>query len=252
MSTPLVDRARVQALQEGGYPVHKRHIAHIMRWYPAVLDHTVLDLGSGTGRFITQVVEAGGICIGVEPSQELIDESLARAQSLGMTIDVRRGTGEEMPFDDEAFGFVNMAEVIEHVQDPEKTLQEVYRVLKPGGGAYMSVPNRFGFYDPHYHVYFVNWLPRMLATPFLRIFGKEKDFSHGAQNIGMQRLDEMHYFTYGAIKKLSKKIGFGVLDTREEKLRSMLPRGVRMLGLLVYRLARPLYFNTFHVGLVKR
>ena len=145
-----------------------------------------------------------------------------------------------------------MAEVIEHVSDPERVLREVFRVLMPGGGVYLSVPNRYGWYDPHYHAYFVNWLPRFLAHPFLRLINKEKNLEE-SDGAGMQRLDTMHYYTYGGISHLVRSIGFTAIDIRKQKIRAMrISKWRRMFYACVYPLVRPVYFDTFHVGLIKK
>ena len=48
--------------------------------------------------------------------------------------------GVTMPFEDNAFDTVMATEVLEHCPDPEITLKEIYRVLKPGGVLFFTVP----------------------------------------------------------------------------------------------------------------
>ena len=231
------------------YPPHKRHLAHILKWYPDALKGKMLDLGSGAGSFLIQAASAGADIVGVEPSQELIDASLERAQAEGLRLEVQKGTGERLPFRDGSFRFINMAEVIEHVDDPEAVLREAHRVLESGGGAYVSVPNRFGMYDPPVHMHLINWLPRAVAAPLLRIAGTE---SGEPVHFGRQRLADMHYYTFGAFARLARSIGFRVIDTRQSKLRDMPLSPVRrLLYRIAYRAARPFYFDTFHLGLIK-
>jgi len=223
-----------------------------MEWYPDLLGGKILDLGSGTGKFLTQIAEVGGDAIGIEPSQRHIDASRELARSLNVSVEVQKGKGESLPFSDETFGFVNMAEIIEHVDNPERVLGEVFRVLKTGGGAYMSVPNRLGLYDPHYHTYAVNWLPRSMAPLFLKLSGKEKQYAHESDDIGAQRLEAMHYYTFSGIQHLCRQIGFTVIDIRDHKIRSMDLSNIRCaIYVAAYKIARIFYFNTFHVGLVK-
>jgi len=51
--------------------------------------------------------------------------------------------GENLPFPDAFFEIVVMDEVIEHLLEPGKTLEEVMRVLKPGGYLLITTPSRF-------------------------------------------------------------------------------------------------------------
>ena len=81
----------------------------------------------------------------------------------------------------------------------------------------LAAINRFAFNDPHYHARFVNWLPRRLALPYLRLAGIVKDNSRFADR---QSLAEMHYYRYGELKKLFARQGFAqFLDSGEMKLK---------------------------------
>jgi ubiquinone/menaquinone biosynthesis C-methylase UbiE len=50
--------------------------------------------------------------------------------------------GFRLPIGDQAFDFVSLIDVIEHFEDPTGVLQEVYRVLKPGGVVLITTPNK--------------------------------------------------------------------------------------------------------------
>lgn len=55
-------------------------------------------------------------------------------------------TAEQLPFEDHTFDVVCSFETIEHLDHPELFLQEIRRVLKPGGNIILSCPN-----DPYYY-----------------------------------------------------------------------------------------------------
>lgn len=208
---------------------------------------SVLDVGSGRGNFCLEMARRGFQVSGVEINPAYIREAQMKAHQAGMALDIREGRAEQLPYSDNAFDFANCAEVTEHVDDPEKVCREIFRVLKPGGRAYISFHNRFGIYDYHYHQFGINWMPRAWTEPVLQFLGKQKD--DGV--MGRQKLTTMHYFTFGQVKLLLGGIGFTVEDIREEKIRSKFG-AISPLMLIAYRLVlRPLYFNTFHV-LVKK
>jgi len=50
------------------------------------------------------------------------------------------GALDEMPIDDEIFDAVLCTQVLEHLEWPRESVKEIYRVLKPGGKLYMTVP----------------------------------------------------------------------------------------------------------------
>ncbi|MBI2474673.1 MAG: class I SAM-dependent methyltransferase [Candidatus Taylorbacteria bacterium] len=227
------------------------HLDHLKEWRPGILKDKILDLGSGRGSFLIDVKKQGGNAIGIETSQNYIELSHAGAKEAGVEIEVKAAVGEHLPFENDQFDFINMAEVIEHVENPATVLAETYRVLSNNGAVYMSVPNRFGMRDQHYGIYGINWMPRSLAMRLLTVFRAHKDYST-ENEIGCQRLDSMHYFTLRAIVKLCQKSGFECSDIRLQKiLAGKQPSLKSKLLSLIYRFARLFYFDSFHLKLSK-
>ena len=70
-----------------------------------------------------------------------------------------------LPFRDSVFSLVVASHVLEHLDDPERALREIYRVLKPGGIAHVRVPNFMSVNaraDPsHKHIFNIIKLIRM-------------------------------------------------------------------------------------------
>ena len=209
----------------------------------------LLDVGAGHGQFLCDMAKRGFRAFGVEKNAEYIREAGVRATEQKVIISLVKAGAEDLPFKSDYFDFVNCAEVTEHVDDSNLVAREIFRVLKPGGKCYISFHNRFSWYDYHYHLYFINWLPRALAEPILRMLGKQKQDSPA---IGRQKLATMHYYTHSRISRILKEIGFEVVDIRVNKIKNSL--GLSSLPVLVLYVLflRPLYFNTFHLLLTKK
>ncbi len=90
-----------------------------------------LDLGCGTGRF-TAVLAQTFACpvVGVEPSGAML--SVAHAQDLP-NVEWKQGTAEDIPLEGASVGLVFMSQVFHHFNRPQEALQEIHRVLTPGG-----------------------------------------------------------------------------------------------------------------------
>ncbi|STZ72676.1 type 11 methyltransferase [Mycolicibacterium fortuitum] len=90
--------------------------------------HDVLDLGAGTGKLTTRLVERGLDVIAVDPLPEMLEllsNSLPDTPAL-------LGTAEEIPLADNSVDAVLVAQAW-HWFDPERAVKEVSRVLRPGG-----------------------------------------------------------------------------------------------------------------------
>lgn len=94
----------------------------------------VLDVGSGTGEAVAALAEAGHESFGVEISES----SLARATGGG---EYRLYKGSVLPFADHEMDAVGCCNVLEHVDEPVALLDEMVRVLRPGGTMVVCCPN---------------------------------------------------------------------------------------------------------------
>jgi ubiquinone/menaquinone biosynthesis C-methylase UbiE len=96
----------------------------------------VLELGCGGG-INMQFYDPARIrsFSGLDPSPALLDASKAAAQARGMTADIRGGFGEAMPFDDASFDTILVTFTLCSVNEQQRVLGEMRRVLRPGGKA---------------------------------------------------------------------------------------------------------------------
>ena len=102
--------------------------------------HDVLDAGSGSGYGTATLAAAGaGSVIGVDISAEAVAEATA---VFGEQCRFVTGDVGALAFDSSSFDLVTCFEVIEHVEHQEQVLDELVRVLRPGGVLAISSPNR--------------------------------------------------------------------------------------------------------------
>lgn len=94
---------------------------------------TVLDLGCAGGFMAEAIAERNAQVTGLDPAKEAIAAARSHAAQSGFDIRYDTGVGEALPYDDAAFDAVICVDVLEHVSDVGQVLNEVARVLKPGG-----------------------------------------------------------------------------------------------------------------------
>ncbi len=94
----------------------------------------ILEVGIGTGKNIPYFKEWDAV--GIDISHKMIERALKRAKIFGKKVDLIVGDVENLPFRDESFDAVISTYVFCSVENPEKGLSEIYRVLKNGGKAY--------------------------------------------------------------------------------------------------------------------
>ena len=98
-----------------------------------------------------------------------VDVTDVRVEREGYTFAISDGHG--LPFDDATFDVVVSNHVIEHVggrDAQQRHLQEVARVLAPGGTVYVAVPHRWQLVENHYRLPALSWVPHRVADAYLR------------------------------------------------------------------------------------
>jgi SAM-dependent methyltransferase len=95
----------------------------------------ILDAGSGIGdttRMIAEVVQPGGIAVGIDLSVELVARARARSHSMAEVAFVA-GTVTGLPFRTATFDAAYSERVFMHLFEPDEAMAELFRVLRPGG-----------------------------------------------------------------------------------------------------------------------
>ena len=111
-----------------------------------------LDIGSGTGELIQLVRDQFNI------ETYAVDYTKSLIKIPDQKVDVVDLNDCSLPYDDNFFDAITFTEVIEHLENHRKILEEINRVLKPGGCLVITTPNilnmksrirflLFGFYN---------------------------------------------------------------------------------------------------------
>lgn len=93
----------------------------------------VVEIGSGTGVNLQHYPSAIDELVCTEPEEPMARRLRTKAQSSGLNVSVVETPAEKLPFEDDSFDTAVTTLVLCTVDDPARALDEVARVLKPGG-----------------------------------------------------------------------------------------------------------------------
>ncbi len=139
-------------------------------------EYRILDYGCGAGEAVIAGRERGMDIYGAEVFYEG-GSTRAKIESSGILgTAVREIVDGRIDFPDESFDLVVSNQVLEHVEDLDKVLSEIHRVMKPGGITLNLFPSVDVWREGHCGIPFIHWFPpksrlRYTYALFLRRLG---------------------------------------------------------------------------------
>lgn len=184
------------ANRENSLAERRAHIAAINRRFQLPVHPRHLDVGCALGFMLQEARSAGWDPVGVETS-----EFAARYAAEHTSCVVHAGTLQQAGFPSESFDVVTLMDVVEHVPDPKELVDEIYRVLRPGGILFIVTPN----------------------------FGSFSVSLYGLEAYGVWPDQHVVYFQPRTISALLRKVGFSRViteskDVYPDNLRRLLGR----------------------------
>src|SRR5216684_2051919 len=123
----------------------------------------ILEIGCSAGYYSQRLVARGARVFGIDVNTPLIAEAGRTCPQASFC----SADASHLPFAPHSFDAVVMLEVIEHVGEETPALDEIRRVLKPGGLLFLSTPHTgpFAFLDTfNFRVKFIRRYPRLTAA----------------------------------------------------------------------------------------
>jgi SAM-dependent methyltransferase len=198
--------------------------------------------GCGVGIYLQQMGKVIDDITGLDIEHERLQEAKTRGG------DVVTGAGEALPFAKESFDLVLSHEVLEHVADDQAAIDEIVRILRPGGRLVLFCPNRGYPFETHGHYWrgkyhfgntpMINYLPRPWRD---RLAPHVNVYTQGE----LSRLFENH-----TVRFIQRTIIFGAYDNIIGRWPNL---GKMMRGLLHWLEKTPLRrFGLSHFWVVEK
>jgi 2-polyprenyl-6-hydroxyphenyl methylase/3-demethylubiquinone-9 3-methyltransferase len=148
---------------------------------------TLLDVGTGGGLIAEPMAELGFAVTAIDAAAESIEAATAHAAEMGLSIDYRKATTDELLNDSKRFDVVLAMEIVEHVPDPGLLLNEAAALIAPGGafaGATVSRTTKSYLMGIVGAELILRWLP--LGTHDWNKFLKPSEFTGFLRQAGLQ------------------------------------------------------------------
>lgn len=150
----------------------------------------ILDIGCGGGLLSEPMTRLGATLVGADAAEKNIKTAQAHARDMGLEIDYRNVTAEELVAAGEKFDAILNMEVIEHVADIPSFLTACHNLLKPEGCMVMSTLNRTAKSWAMAIAgaeYILRWLPK--GTHDWQKFLKPSELTRALSQCGFDTLD---------------------------------------------------------------
>jgi ubiquinone/menaquinone biosynthesis C-methylase UbiE len=147
----------------------------------------LLDLGCGDGTYSFAAFQRGARVTGVDISDAMLNSARRRAAACGASIEWRQASAESLPYDSGTFDIVLAVTILCFIKDPLQVVQEVSRVLRPGGSFIIGELGRYS-----------SWAASRRVRGWL----------------GSSRWRDAHFWTAGELRRLLQQAGFQVGATR--------------------------------------
>jgi ubiquinone/menaquinone biosynthesis C-methylase UbiE len=120
-------------------PTHRR----MLKWI-GIQDERILDVGCGTGQFAVEVLRHNprSHVVGLDLCESMLARAGTRACQSRGAFSIVRGDSQKLPFADNYFDLVTCSHSFHHYPDQVRVIEEMHRVLRPGGRLFLADGDR--------------------------------------------------------------------------------------------------------------
>jgi len=117
------------------FGIHKKWRRKSVQLVSPNSNSRLLDIACGTGDFAFEFERYTSNIVGIDFCEEMLEIARQKANKRNSRVQFIQGDALNLPFEDASFDIVSIGFGIRNVDDVNKSISEMYRILKPGGKA---------------------------------------------------------------------------------------------------------------------
>ncbi len=150
----------------------RKTVAVLKDYFGKIDDKIVLEIGCSTGIITNYFADYFSKIDGIDIDKKAIEYANLNNKKTNVLF-------QAVPIEEfesnKNYDVIVCSHIYEHVPDSRVLLDNIYRLLKPGGVCYFAARNKFQPMEPHYNLLFLSYLPKSISNLYLKIT-KKGDF----------------------------------------------------------------------------
>lgn len=167
----------------------------------------VADIGCGPGTQALIWAELGHTVHGLDVNRPLVSLAQARADKAGLEIDFRVGSATDLPWDDQSMDVCIALELVEHIEDWQKCLDEFTRILRHDGILCLSTTNKLCPKQDEFKLPFFSWYPASIKRYYINLAKSSKPAL-----VNYAHYPAVNWFSFFSLRAALKERGFKSFD----------------------------------------
>lgn len=146
-----------------------------------------LDIGCSSGVITNYFTDYFKLVVGIDVDESALE--LAKKQFKKDNLKFLKMSAEDLEFKDCMFDVIICNQIYEFIENDQQLMNEIYRVLKPGGVCLFGARNKWTIMEAQYNLPFLSWLPKSFSDLIVRLTGNGDEFvGHYRGLLGLKQL----------------------------------------------------------------
>jgi 2-polyprenyl-6-hydroxyphenyl methylase/3-demethylubiquinone-9 3-methyltransferase len=167
----------------------------------------VLDVGCGPGELSFLFAELGHRVTGFDINESLVEIARHRANDRNLDVEFALASADSLPFEDCSRDICVAPELLEHVPDWEACIEELTRVLRPGGVLFLSTTNVLCPVQEEFKLPLYSWYPGFVKNRCVDLAR-----TRHPEWVNHAEYPAFHWFSYYRLRRVFRRKGFRCLD----------------------------------------